>query len=482
MSEQRVVGGSSLTGTLLGGRYELSALLGRGGMGEVYEAGDRLLGRRVAVKLLRGDLAGDPRLVSRFRREARTAASLSHPHVVAVHDFGIDGDRAYLVMELVEGRTLTEVIRAEAPLAPARAAGIAREMAEALAYAHARGVVHRDVAPGNVMTTTGGEVRVLDFGIARVDRQTPSVDATVPLPTAGPAPASAHGTVAYLAPEQARGEPADQRSDLYALGAVLYELLCGRPPFAGETAAVVAARQLHARPAPIREVRPDVPEALESIVLRCLAKDPGERHARAEDLAAELAAVAGDPARRPAVPVPPSSDRRARGGRVVTPVLATASTLVVNRAAPRRRGYARWGIGLGTVMIALALWFVALPVWHAMSAPPAVRVRVAAAPPLLAPIGVSSTGTCDGFWSTRIELAWTPAQTRAQGYEIYRSDVSGGPYDLVQRVPSGAAASWVDRDLGVHSTYYYVVRAFDGTRRSPVTAELAASTPLVCLG
>jgi hypothetical protein len=166
----------------------------------------------------------------------------------------------------------------------------------------------------------------------------------------------------------------------------------------------------------------------------------------------------------------------------VTPALATASTLSLNGAAPRRPGHTRLGIGIGAVVIALAMWFVALPVWHAMSAPPTARVTVAAPPPLLAPIGVSSTGTCDGFWSTRIELAWTPAQTRAQGFEVYRSDTSGGPYDLVQRVWSGATTSWTDRNLGVDTTYYYVVRAFDGTRRSPVTDELAASTPLVCLG
>jgi serine/threonine-protein kinase len=430
-------------GAPLGGRYLLLGLLGRGGMGEVYEADDLRLHRRVAVKVLRADLADDPRILARFRREARTAGSLNHPNIVAVHDVGADGGRAYLVMELVHGRTLAEVIRAEAPLVPGRAARIAGRVAEALEYAHGRGVVHRDVSPGNVMLTDTGEVKVLDFGIAQVD-----------LGSTGPA--SARGTVAYLAPEVERGAGAGPRSDVYALGAVLVELLTNAPPVRGEIMSV--------------------PAALDDVVRRCLATDPNDRFARAGDLADALAQAFGEAAQTrplPAVPV----------GALVpgptTPVLASAPTLPLP-VRPRRRGPRRWAVAAATVVAGLAGWFVVLPVWQAMSEPPATPLPPATVE-LQAPVHVSGTGRCDGFWNARVDLEWTAAATPAAGFEIYRADRVGGPYRLVQRVRS-TATTWSDRGLGLDATYFYVIRSVDGGRHSPLTSALGGGTPLLCLG
>jgi hypothetical protein len=446
MDEQPFVGDPTLHGRTLGGRYRLGALLGRGGMGEVYEAEDLRLHRPVAVKLLRPDLAGDPRVLERFRREARTAGSLMHPNIVAVHDVGSDGGRSFLVMELVRGLTLAEVIRAEAPLAPGRAARIAGHVAEALAFAHGRGVVHRDVAPGNVMLTNTGEVKVLDFGLARAD-----LDST--------GPSSARGTLAYVAPEIARGGGADARSDVYALGAVLSELLAGAPPQGG--------------------VPGGLPAGLGSVVRRCLAHDPADRFANASELADALATAVGETVQTrllPSVPAPAG----ARGP--TTPELASAPTLPIDRAAggARRRRGRRWAAAAATVAGGFAAWFVVLPVWHAMSDPPAPAPAAVTAE-LQAPIGVSATGTCDGFWNTRIDLAWTPAATRAAGFEIYRADDAGGPFRLVQRV-GGGVTTWTDRGLGLDDTYRYLLRAVDGDRRSPLTPELPGSTPLLCLG
>jgi serine/threonine-protein kinase len=429
----------SPTGSPLGGRYLLLRLLGRGGMGEVYEAEDLRLHRRVAVKVLRADLADDPRVLARFRREARTAGSLNHPSIVAVHDVGADG--AYLVMELVHGRTLAEVIRAEAPLVPGRAARIAGRVAEALEYAHGRGVVHRDVSPGNVMLTDTGEVKVLDFGIAQVD-----------LGSTGPA--SARGTVAYLAPEVERGAGAGPRSDVYALGAVLGELLTGATPVHGD-------------------VR--VPAELDEVVRRCLAADPADRFARAGDLADALAGAFGDAAQTRPLPAVPAAAWSVRGP--TTPVLASAPTLPLPRSGRRPR---RWAVALATVMTALAAWFVVLPVWQAMSEQPAPPLPPATVE-LQAPVEVNGTGRCDGFWNARVDLEWTAAATPAAGFEIYRADRAAGPYRLVQRV-RGTATEWSDRGLGLDATYFYVLRAVDGGRHSPLTRPLGGGTPMLCLG
>jgi eukaryotic-like serine/threonine-protein kinase len=264
---------------ILSGRYRLGELLGRGGMAEVYRGEDRVLGRPVAVKVLASPRASEPRSVERFRREARAAAGLSHPAVVGVFDTGADGDAHYIVMELIEGRTLAEVLRARGALEPAEAIRIADRVADGLAAAHRVGLIHRDVKPGNIMLTPDRGVKVMDFGIARA---------------AGPdavQTAVIMGTAAYVSPEQASGSAVDARSDLYSLGVVLYEMLTGRQPFIGDNPVAVAAMHVTERPDPPSAHRAGLPPGVDAVTERLMAKDPADRYASAEELRADLAAV-----------------------------------------------------------------------------------------------------------------------------------------------------------------------------------------------
>lgn len=224
---------------LLGGRYQLGAIIGRGGMADVIEASDIRLGRKVAIKLMRRELASDPLFLARFRREAQAAAGLNHPTIVAVYDSGEDfvgsGTEAaslpYIVMELVEGQTLRDILRSGNGFTAERALQVARDVLTALDYSHRNGIVHRDIKPANVMITKNGAIKVMDFGIARAmsdSGNTLTASQTV------------MGTAQYLSPEQARGAEADMRSDIYSLGCLLYEMLTGKPPFTGESAVAIA--------------------------------------------------------------------------------------------------------------------------------------------------------------------------------------------------------------------------------------------------
>jgi eukaryotic-like serine/threonine-protein kinase len=274
---------------ILGGRYRLQRELARGGMAAVWEAEDKVLTRRVAIKVLHPHLAGDDAFRTRFRREAVSAAKLAHPHIVTTYDTGRDGDFAYIVMELVEGTTVARVLKSQGPLPVAQAVEVAVQVADALACAHAHGVVHRDVKPANILLREDGHVKVADFGIAKAGAGNDLTRTGVVM-----------GTAKYLSPEQVSGNPADAGSDIYALGIVLYEMLAGAPPFVGDTELSTAVARLTATPGSLRDRRPDIPRSLEAVVLRSLARDPAARFQSAEEMRASLLAV--DPENDDATP------------------------------------------------------------------------------------------------------------------------------------------------------------------------------------
>jgi eukaryotic-like serine/threonine-protein kinase len=263
-------------------RYVIHHTLGEGGMARVYLATDRVLDRRVALKVLAERYAGDDRFVARFRREAHAAAGLNHPNIVRVFDTGDDGAAHYIVMEYVDGETVADILLRDGPAEPDRAARIARRVATALQAAHDQGLVHRDVKPGNVMVDRDGRIMVMDFGIARA-----AADDT--LTQAG----TVLGTAAYLSPEQARGDPVDARSDVYSLGCVLYEMLCGRPPFTGASAVSIAYRHVNDVPDPPSAHRRGIPAAFDAVTMRALAKDPDDRYRTAEEMGEALIATEG---------------------------------------------------------------------------------------------------------------------------------------------------------------------------------------------
>jgi serine/threonine-protein kinase len=268
---------------LLGGRYELDGVVGRGGMAEVYRARDIRLDRIVAIKTLRADLARDQIFQARFRREAQSAASLNHPSIVAVYDTGEDMATGfavpYIVMEFVDGRTVRDLLQEGHRLLPERSLEIIDGVLRALDYSHQAGIVHRDIKPGNVMVTRNGDVKVMDFGIARA-----MSDAQATMTQT----AQVIGTAQYLSPEQARGERVDSRSDLYSTGCLLYELLTGRPPFTGDSPVAIAYQHVRENPVPPSRVDPDVPAWADAIVLKAMAKSPADRYQTAADMRADL--------------------------------------------------------------------------------------------------------------------------------------------------------------------------------------------------
>jgi eukaryotic-like serine/threonine-protein kinase len=280
---------------LLGGRYELDGIVGRGGMAEVFRARDIRLDRIVGVKTLRDDLARDQTFQARFRREAQSAASLNHPSIVAVYDTGEDmvGNLPvpYIVMEFVDGRTLRDLLRDDRRLLPERAAEITDGVLRALDYSHRNGIVHRDIKPGNVMLTRSGDVKVMDFGIARAvsDSQMTMTQT-----------AQVIGTAQYLSPEQARGERVDARSDLYSTGCLLYELLTGRPPFTGDSPVAIAYQHVKEDPIPPSRVDPEVPPWADAIVLKAMQKDPADRYQSAGEMRNDIQrALSGAPVAAP---------------------------------------------------------------------------------------------------------------------------------------------------------------------------------------
>ncbi len=268
---------------LLANRYEVGDLIGAGGMADVFQGRDTRLSRPVAIKILRSDLARDPAFLSRFRREAQAAAGLNHPAIVSVYDTGEEvtesGVLPYIVMEQVNGKTIREVIRSGERLPFSRAIAVTRGILEALEYSHRNGIVHRDIKPANVMLTTGGDVKVMDFGIARA-----LDDASATVTHAW----TVVGTANYLSPEQARGEVADSRSDIYSVGCLLYELLTGRPPFLGDTPVAIAYQHVSAEFTPVSELNEELPVGVDNVISGALSKDPLARYQSASEMLEDI--------------------------------------------------------------------------------------------------------------------------------------------------------------------------------------------------
>jgi serine/threonine protein kinase len=319
-------------------RYVLGSLIARGGMAEVWTARDEVLARTVAVKLLHVHLAADPSFVARFRAEALAAARLTHPNIVAIYDTGTGGsgveERHFIVMEHCPKGTLHELLQRDGVLQPERVAAIGTTICDALSYAHSHGVIHRDVKPANVLLSEHGTLKVGDFGIAKAAFGAQDLTST----------GAIIGSVAYISPEQAQGEEPDARSDLYALGILLYELLCGRPPFKAETDVATALSHVRDRPEPMRSLRAGVPRQLEEVVQKTLEKDPDRRYSSAEEMRHELARVSGEPSPHFGAPLPvhdreptpqPSADSsetheflRTEGRRIAPVILLIAAAIV----------------------------------------------------------------------------------------------------------------------------------------------------------
>jgi serine/threonine-protein kinase len=308
--------------TLASGRYRVERTLGHGGMAAVYLAHDAELERPVAVKVLAEHLASDEAFRQRFLREARMAAKLSHPNVVHVYDQGDEDGQPFIVMEYVEGVTLGDELKRSGPLAPARVVDLALQICGGLEHAHASGLVHRDVKPGNLLLRADGTVKIADFGIARAAQATKLTQI-----------GSVLGTAAYLAPEQAAGEQVTAAADIYSLGCVLFELLTGRTPYVFETLPELVFKQREEPITPIRELRPEVPAELEAAVMHCLARNPEYRPASAAELAQELAAGSPEP---PTEALPRPTGVRATDVATVPLEQAPATATRARAPVPRR--------------------------------------------------------------------------------------------------------------------------------------------------
>ncbi len=369
---------NDLTGTLFATRYRIERKLGTGGMADVWLAEDQELGRRVAVKILHDRYANDEQFVERFRREATHAAGLSHPNIVSIYDRGVDDGSYFIVMEYIEGRTLKELIVTRGSCPVPVAISYTRQILAALRYAHKNGIIHRDIKPHNVLVDREGRIKVADFGIARAG--------TSEMTEAG----SIVGTAQYLSPEQARGAPVDESSDLYSTGIVLYELLTGTVPFTGETPVEIAMKHLSQPPEPPSARRPEIPHDLDLVVLRTLAKEPSDRYRTAGELDRDLELVA----RGDAV----GSETEAAATMVLAgagAIDATAATRVAAGpgsttsgtyggderyraydAPVRRRSPWPWVIGaLALVAVAVGGWLVYDNVQHQIDSNRPVRVQ-----------------------------------------------------------------------------------------------------------
>lgn len=475
----------TLSGTLFATRYRMIRKLGGGGMADVYLAEDQELGRRVAVKILHERYANDDQFVERFRREATHAAGLSHPNIVSIYDRGETNGSYFIVMEYVEGKTLKELIRSRGACPTPVAVAYTRQILSALRYAHRNGVIHRDIKPHNVMVDPEGQLKVMDFGIARAGASQMTEEGAI------------IGTAQYLSPEQARGAPVDQTSDLYSCGIVLYELLTGDVPFTGETPVEIAMKHLSEVPRRPSELRPDVPHDLDLVVLRALAKEPADRYQSAAAMDADLETVArgghvpGDTAEAATVVL--------SGGRVVdapTGVTQVARTGTTGgpgdyeRLGRKRRPLWPWLLGLGALLaLAAGGWFL----WSSgtfegsgdVAVPYVVALREAQAMNNITEEGlvprvrrIANSDVEEG-----VVFAQSPdAGVRVERESIVIIDVSSGRPEVT--VPSVVGQSVADAvaELGRVGLTAQVVEVFSDRDAGTVTAQQPGAGTVVVEG
>jgi eukaryotic-like serine/threonine-protein kinase len=391
--------------SLVGGRigpYLVTKRLGEGGVGEVFKAVDVTLKREVAIKVLRDELAADPHFVERFRREAQLHAKLSHANVAAVHAFLHEGDKQFIVMEFLAGVSLDEFIRSGGPVPVERALHMFRQVLDGIEHAHRCGVIHRDIKPANIMLADGGQVKVMDFGIAR------ALDCQDQLTRHG----QVAGTARSMAPEQIRGNPADRRSDIYSLGIVLYTLLAGRPPFDGKTDLELMNAQLEQAPPPLDSQGAHVPPKVEAALLKALHKDPVARFQTVGDFARAL-----DACRAGQGTAPPAADRDESllsSRTVINPVFAGAQRLPakgrLRRLAAMRLKPPRWARRAGIAALAVALLGAGLAVLRPHVTMPQALLDPRPMPlPAPAPAAVAPTTTTTPTSALPVEAVAAPA-------------------------------------------------------------------------
>ncbi|HYH29554.1 MAG TPA: Stk1 family PASTA domain-containing Ser/Thr kinase [Pseudonocardia sp.] len=409
------------TPRLLSERYELGEVLGYGGMSEVHRGLDTRLGRDVAVKVLRADLARDPQFQMRFRREAQNAAALNHPAIVAVYDTGEVqsefGPLPYIVMEYVDGQTLREIVKTQGPMTQRQVIEVMADVCAALDFSHRHNIIHRDVKPANVMINRGGAVKVMDFGIARALGEGQNVTQT----------AAVIGTAQYLSPEQARGEAVDARSDVYAAGCVLFELLTGEPPFTGDTPVAVAYQHVREEPRRPSEVNPTIPSTLDAVVLKALSKNPLNRYQSAAEMRSDLVRVRNG--QNPMAPLVMSEDERTA---MLAPPPAEAPTRRMNGRhtmpapvddyddyydeEPRRSTGKMIGI-VAAVLVALGL--VGFVAYQVLSGPPAAEIV-----PVPAVTGLSETDATNQLLAAGLRIGTVTQEESSvdQRGDVIRTD------------------------------------------------------------